>query len=349
MFFTVHILRALVLVCVPFVAALFVPLLAHAQENAEVASTSEVTVIVEPAVAPYKLEALIGDKILGDFVLSPGKVELEIAPGESKTVLLGVSNRMAEARIFNFDVEDVNGSKDINRSVLLLGDDTGPYTLKDYISIPHATFELDRNLRAVVPVTVSIPEDAEPGGRYGSVLVNTLTQQANTGLESNTAPSPAIVSRIGALFFVTIPGEANESGGLQDFSTFNNQKWFQNGPIDFQMVYENSGSIHLNPYGELRIWNMLNEEVGFVELEPWFTLPQSLRLRDVSWDRELLYGRYTATLKLNRGYDDIVDEQTITFWVIPWKIVLGGLAVLFVLFFITRGFFRKFEFKRKDN
>ena len=31
----------------------------------------------------------------------------------------------------------------------------------------------------------------------------------------------------------------------------------------------------------------------------------------------------TVTAKVNRGYDDIVDEVSTTFWVLPWKIVLG--------------------------
>ena len=103
----------------------------------------------------------------------------------------------------------------------------------------------------------------------------------------------------------------------------------------------------MNPYGELSITNMFGEQVGFVELEPWFVLPTSLRTRDVAWEREFLLGRYTVTAKINRGYDDIVDEVTTTFWVLPWKIVLGVFVILFILIFAFRTFFRTFEFSRK--
>ena len=92
---------------------------------------------------------------------------------------------------------------------------------------------------------------------------------------------------------------------------------------------------------------MSGEEVGFVELDPWFALPASLRLREVSWSREFLIGRYIATAKINRGYDDIIDEATLTFWVFPLRYILGGLIVVFLFAFLIRAFFKRFEFKRK--
>ena len=88
--------------------------------------------------------------------------------------------------------------------------------------------------------------------------------------------------------------------------------------------------------------------VGVVDLEPWFILPMSERLREITWTREFLLGRYTATAEINRSYDDIVDTMSFTFWVLPWKPIGAGFAVLFVLIFLIRTFFRSFEFKRKS-
>src|SRR5690606_42062164 len=109
----------------------------------------------------------------------------------------------------------------------------------------------------------------------------------------------------------------------------------------------NTGTVHVDPYGESSITDRFGEEVGFEQLEPWFVLPGSLRRRELSWDREFLLGRYVVTAKINRGYDNIVDEVTTTFWVLPWKIVVGIFGGLFVLIFLIRLFFRNFEFKRR--
>lgn len=295
---------------------------------------------------PYKLESLPGDKVFMDFVLGPGKVELIMEPGESKTVFINVSNRYDEEKRFRIDIEDVGGSTDLERSVVLLGDDTGAYTLKDYLSIPEAVFDLDPNKRAVIPVTITIPPDAEPGGMYGSVLLKTVTRKSEDATES-VGPQSAIVSRIGTLFFITVPGDIDAEGATINFSTINNQKWFSKGPIDFQILFENTGSIHLNPYGELRIVNMFDEEVGYVDLDPWFVLPDALRARMISWDRELLYGKYTASIVVERGYDGVTDQFEYTFWVIPWKLITVLFAGLFIFFLLMRFVLTRFEFKRK--
>lgn len=258
-----------------------------------------------------------------------------------------VTNRTGERRRFNMTVEDAQGSQDSETSIVLLGDDRGPYSLRDYISVPHRTFDLDHNERARIPVTISLPQNAEPGGLYGSVLVDTVAIEATPGDSKGTAPQSAIVARIGTLFFITIPGMIAHDGNLKDLSTIPKKSFFQGNEITFGLLYENRGSIHLAPYGELRIRNMFGGEVGYTELDPWFVLPQSLRLHEVTWGRDLLFGRYTATVYVNRSYDDIIDEKSYVFWVLPWKPIAGLFIVLFLLIFLTRTFFKRFEFRRK--
>jgi len=301
-----------------------------------------------PASMPYKTEMLLGDQVYGDFVLGPGKVELTVKPGESKTIDVTVSNRTGTTHTFDISTEDISGSSDPSLALVLLGDDRGPYSLKDYIKVEAPRFDLPHNTRARIPVTITIPPDAEPGGLYGSLLVSTVTTKASSGGSDGTAPQSAVVARIGTSFFITIPGEVEKDGGLKDFGTIPKQSMYQTGPITFGVLFENKGSSHLAPYGELRIRNIFKEEVGFVELEPWFVLPKALRMREISWDRDLAFGRYTATAYINRSYSDIVDEQSVVFWVLPWKQISGVFVVVFLVLFLFRAFFRRFEFKRKS-
>lgn len=296
----------------------------------------------------FKVEKLNGDNVQqGDFVVGPGRAELEIRPGESVIYEISVANRISDGRVFDLAVEDIGGTVDGSESVVLFGDERGPYTVKDYFDFPEDSFELALGERARIPVTITIPPDAEPGGYYGSVLVSTVRTNEAEQVDASVPRSP-IIARIGTLFFITVPGDIETSGETKEISLANKKWWYESGPIDFNILYENTGSVHLGPYGELRIKNLFGEEVGYVELDPWFVLPKSLRTRDVSWDRELLLGRYVATAQINRGYDNIVDEVSVVFWVLPWKIVGGTFLVIFIIIFSIRAFFRKFEFKRKD-
>ncbi len=294
----------------------------------------------------FRLEKLEGENFnQGDFVIGPGKIEVEGKPGETVIKEISITNRISDERIFELSVEDISGTNDPDTSVVLMGDEKGPYTLKDYISFPQKTFKLNLGERAWVPVSITIPQNAEPGGLYGSVLISTLSSSKEYNNEGETK-SP-VITRVGTLFFVTVPGDVKTEGVTKELSLNGGKWWYEKGPIEFHILYENTGSIHLNPYGELRIKNLFGEEVGFVEMEPWFALPNSLRTRDIIWDRELLFGRYTVSAYVNRGYGDIVDEVSTSFWVLPWKVVGLIFLVVFIIIFTVRFFFRNFEFKRK--
>ncbi len=294
----------------------------------------------------YQIETLTDIPLQRDFVIGPGKMEVVVNPGEQKTVNIIVTNRMGDERIFNLGVEDFKGSRNIETTVVLLGEGRGPYSLKDYLLIKEKSFVLKHGERAIIPVTISVPSDAEPGGLYGSVLVSTVSKPG-TSSASEISGGAAIISRIGSLFFVRVPGDVKEDGSLKDFSTVNSQKFFSAGPIPLVILFENNGSVYLNPYGEISIKNIMGSEIGDALVEPWFALPDSLRVREISWNKGFLFGRYTATVKINRGYDDIVDEKSLSFWVIPWKIVLGGFGVILVLLLSIRFVASKFELKRK--
>jgi hypothetical protein len=120
-------------------------------------------------------------------------------------------------------------------------------------------------------------------------------------------------------------------GSLLEFSTKNAERFFTSGPISLLTTFENTGSVHLNPYGEIRVTNILGEEVGMSIIDPWFVLPNALRTREIVWDRPFLFGRYTFTLSLNRGYDDIIDESQVVVWVIPWQVPVGIVTLLLLM------------------
>ncbi len=318
-----------------------------AQElNAEnIPTTTKETVDIPKETQWYESERISGKIEVGDFVVGPGKIEVRVKPGEVVTHKISVTNRISENRIFSLEVEDITGSSDGGSSVSLSGDERGPYSLRDYISFPENSFELELGERAWIPITISIPKDAEPGGFYGSVLVSTL----QAGAQGDLVPRSPIIARVGSLFFVTVEGDAFVEGETKEISTPGNKWWYEKGPIELGILYENTGSLHVNPYGEISVTNMFGEEVGYMELEPWFVLPKSLRIREFTWDREVLLGRYSVTAKVNRGYEDIVDEVQTAFWVLPWKIIVGVLGGLFLFIFAVRFFFSTFEFKRKGS
>jgi len=296
-------------------------------------------------VSAYQFQTLSDTKVEGDIILGPTKTEFFLDPGETATKEIMITNRTGQTLRFQIEIEDFVGSRDPSQSIVLLGDQKGPYSLKDWLVPEIKEFTLEHGQRIYLPIKISIPQDAEPGGRYGAVFAAALPPDPMTEEQKEAAKGQVgIVSRAGSLFFVKVKGDVTEEGYLKSLSTKN---YYEKGPINFQLLFENNGSIHLVPYGIIEIFNILGKKIDEIEIDPYFAMPDSLRLREISWDKDLLFGKYTALASINRGYQDIIDQKQIEFWVIPWKIVLTGIFGLFLLIFLLKLLFAKFEIRKK--
>lgn len=307
------------------------------------------------ALSPASLGITFGalpDKIsYSDFVVGPGKIELVMDPGQTRTVQITLANRLGSDKVFSLSEEDFTGSDDLDQPVVLLGDDRGPYSAKDVIRIPTPKLTVPFAEKAFIPVTVSIPANAQPGGMYGSVIVSVTSDPGSTtpAGDASAATNP-VITRLAVLFFIRVAGAANTAGELSQFSLAGN-RWmlWNNDPVNFDLIYKNTGSVHLVPSGTISITNMLGSPVAQIIVDPWFAMPQSLRFREVGWSPPFLFGRYTAHAAVNRGYGSTTDEADLTFWVIPWKIILAVFAVLILIILAIRWLVRHVQFVPKKR
>ncbi len=272
----------------------------------------------------FQIRAIEG-LVRNDFALSPAKVELSIAPGETVAKTLTISNRHAKTLDFAVSVEDISGSDNPEEAVVIGGEGNGDgiYSLRDFLKPEVSFFRLGPNEEITFAVGISIPEDAPPGGRYGSVLISSASQESG-------GSGAVAISRLAALFFVRVGGEAREEGKLEDFRLREDAA----NPLRFEIFYKNTGNVHLIPYGRIDIKNMFGRSADSLILLPYFALPNSTRYQEIAWNDEVLPGRYSAALLLNRGYGNIVDEKIISFWILPeerlWWLA-GALLILALL------------------
>jgi len=298
----------------------------------------------------YELQNLDNTPIENDFVLGPGKTDLVLEPGEKSVQQIAVTNRLGEDRDFTIEIEDFSGSYDEDQTVVLFGEAKGPYSLKDYIKPEITEFSLKHGERILIPVEVNIPDDSEAGGLYASVLVSTVPSTTET---KASAGQTRIISRLGTLFFVRVAGDVNESAKLESFKVSDTKYGFyEKGPIPFEIALRNDGNIHIIPSGKIEITNLIGKKVGEVTVDKYFAMPDSLRERVVKWESASLLGKYTATLTLDKNYQQKPNESekmAVSFWVIPWKILLVALVSLLVLWRLLKFMLGKFKFEIKKK
>jgi len=307
--------------------------------------------IALPAAA-YNIEQISETPDKSDFAIGPGKHELLLAPGESEVKTISVTNRYPNEKKFQIDIEDFVGSRDLQSNIKLLADEKGPYSLKDYLHPEIMTFRLQHGDRITIPIRVEIPLDAQPGGLFGAVIVRSipLTKEEEALAAGQAGGGITVVSRVASLFFVRVKGDATEDGRIKEFAS--DKQVYGEPPVNFRVIYENNGNVYLNPYGELTVNNAIGTKIAALPIDPYYVMPDSLRLQELKLERGFMFGRYTATLTLHRGYleNEVADSQTIAFWVLPWKVVIAIIIILFIIVLFFKGVINWFHknFERKN-
>jgi hypothetical protein len=277
------------------------------------------------------------------FVISPVNLELTLAPGESTTQNIIIVNRLGKTADFQITKEDFVGSQDPEKATAFLGDaSAGITTAKDWMTADVDQITLNHGDRLNMSVRITAPENAAAGSHYAAIFASVSGGESDAG-----NAKVRLVSRVGTLILINIPGNNRESGGITDFSS--EKKYYRQGPVDFGTIFKNTGNVYEKIRGEITIKNIFGTEIARIPLKDWTVLSDSSRKQSASWDRKWLMGRYTATLNVFFGLGgNLKDTKMIVFYAFPWHIAILVLLVLIVIYYLVKYFFSKFEIKKKE-
>lgn len=235
----------------------------------------------------------------GSFSVTPAKQELSLNPGQSIIKNLTIVNNLGHSADFNLSLQDLSGGSSPNTGVQLLSTGNSPYSLSHYLTLPISHLSLLAGESKDIPIAISLPANAPPGALYSALTV---------AVSSVTNGDAKVTARLSSLWFVRIIGPVKASGQLISFSQLGS--WWSK-QLHFQFTFKNDGNNYLNPYGGIELSPILGwGRWRAIVVEPNFILPDSTRIREVIAPANGFCGFYRATLKLNRGYDNIIDQRS---------------------------------------
>jgi len=277
------------------------------------------------------------------FVISPVNLELTLAPGESTTQNIIIVNRLGKTADFQITREDFVGSQDPEKATAFLGDESaGITTAKDWITADIDKIALNHGDRLNMQVKIAAPDSAVAGSHYAAIFASVSGEEGGTG-----NAKVKLVSRVGTLILINIPGNNRESGQITDFSS--DKKYYRQGPVDFGTTFKNTGNVYEKVRGEIAIKNILGTEIAHIALKDWTVLSDSSRKQSATWDRKWILGKYTADLTVFYGLGgNLKDSKSVVFYAFPWHIALLVLLILIVIYYLLKYFFSKFEIKKKE-
>lgn len=281
------------------------------------------------------------------FSISPPLIELKGDPGQTVTASIKLTNISTTELLMKAQFNDF-GAKNETGEPNIIFDDTQAtnYSLRHWIGAP-SPFLIAGQQTKTIDFPITIPADAEPGGHYAVIRFTGTAPE----LEQNGV---ALTASIGSLVLLQVSGTVDEEASVAEFFTatpqFAKTGFFETGPVTFVERLKNDGNVHVKPTGTINIFNTFGQKVHSMRVNsdpsdqtnpPKSVLPNSIRRFDQTWDNGFAFGRYRATIELNYGQNSHPLFASTTFWVIPYKTVLIGLASLIALFLLARWAIKK--------
>lgn len=266
--------------------------------------------------------------------LSPSIIELNAKRGGEYTLTVEVTNVTAGDLEYKVSVNDFTSKDETGSPKVLRVSGLPPQiSVRTWVSPSVSLFRLLSRDAINVQFKVSVPEDAEPGGHYGVLDfsgADTKIKQTGVGLTASA----------GTLLLVKVAGDIKEQASVASFYTENNGKesnFFENSPVSFVTRVQNTGNIHLKPFGLIELKNMFGATVATLPVNKIQSnvLPSSIRRFD-SVHNDYTFGYYTATVTLGYGTQGQAIMASTSFWVIPYKLIATVLLVLALVVFILR-------------
>ena len=203
----------------------------------------------------------------------------------------------------------------------------------------------------IIPFTITVPKDAEPGGHFAVIF---------WGTSPGGGGGVSIGAKTGVLVLLSIPGDVREDAGLLGFQVKDKKFWHSTLPVSFEYRFKNDGGDRVKPEGKIVIRNTVFWPTEKINANPVVgnVLPGSTRKFSVDWIeysrsadyvapsgffkkfwsdvgyqwKNFAVGLYSANLKVAYGMSGAEAKGSAFFFVFPWQLVLVMLVVLFLLF-----------------
>jgi hypothetical protein len=308
-----------------------------------------------------------------NLTTSPVATSIAAEPGSSATTTLQVQNNEPTAQTINVELETFKAYGTSGAAQMMpfpKGDESA-----SWVHFSEDTFVAQPGAWNSIVMTVNLPKGAGLGYYYAVVFKPQLATTDQQVVGSSIRGGNAVLVLVNAI-------SANEQPQIAVSNFSADKKLYEYLPATFSVTIKNTGNIFLAPTGDIYISKSssftnsidtipVNESEGNVLAgtsrvftQQWnngfplfvpktvdgekITNKKGQLEQTLQWNfanaNKFRFGKYYARLVMvySNGSRDIPIEATISFWVIPWKILSVVLLIVIILCIGLFGIGRKF-------
>lgn len=198
------------------------------------------------------------------MVLTPPKFEFNADSGEEISGLIKITNQNTDSLVLIPSVKDFVASGESGQQKFVEPDSANVSALAQWITVNNGeSVEISPGEKREVPFFIKVPEDAEPGGKYGTIFFET----------PSTGGQIAVTQRIGVLVLLKVNGEIKEEGNISAFGLYDPELsgpdllnhssnfFYSSLPVNFSLRYQNTGNVHIKPEAKIYLKNMFGRDL----------------------------------------------------------------------------------------
>ena len=286
--------------------------------------------------------------------ITPSPIIEVIKPGVKQTIEFEIRNAGAEKEdlsvyLRKFSISNETGEVNLSQDE--------PSDVKDWITVASPNFSVDPGAIFKEKLEVDTPEDSGFSYSFAIMISRQNEKPADQG-ETSLKGAVAVFT----LLTVDRPG-AIRKFDIVEFSSA--RRVYEYLPAELTVKLKNTGNTITQPYGNIYIQRSpdSNEPISVLKLNEngAYLLPDVTRSFVTKWSdgfpayvevksadnqspkmqlewnwgdgQTFRIGRYYAKVVAvyNDGERDVPIETTVSFWIIPWKLLLGLFVVLAIL------------------
>jgi hypothetical protein len=279
------------------------------------------------------------------LVVMPVRQEIEVSPGEATNLTVNFYNKSDSpisgfVKIADFIVLDNQGTPTI-----LEDSSQAPtrFAASNWFKTTIDRAAIAANEKVTIPLSIEVPKDAYPGGRYVAVFFEPIVGELKPTQTTKEAGS-TIAPRLASLVYLKIKGNVRESALVTRFFT---PGFLEYGPITVKTEILNRSDYHISPKGVITLSNIFGSPVDQVKLKETNIFPDTVRDYENSLGQKWMIGKYKLTLTASYGEKGGVLERSVYLWVFPWRVALVIVLTLIIISLFISNVYKTFIKKEK--
>lgn len=260
-----------------------------------------------------------------------GRFNYIVEPGFDYTDHLAVRNFSNEPLTLSLDVRAAEQTLD--DAFTLRTDEGAEAPVSSWLDLERREITVEPRSDALVPFTLRVPTDAEPGDHAGGIIAILEPPQGEAGVSMQVA--------VGARVYVRVAGPAEPGVRIEGLGGSYAQPWtpFGHGSIDARATLVNTGNVRVTPRVEVEavglfgLWHVSHTVEELPELLRDGATSLSSHLRSVPqigpvWVTAQLVGLDSQGQDLTGVVAHDSPSATIVVWAMPWTLLIAAALLL---------------------